>query len=342
MTTLAELAKLVGGEVVGDPELKINGVSGIEDAQAGTITLVASAKLLPTARESRASAFILSNAFPDIGRPGIKVNNPRLAFALILDYFAPKKRPGPGVHPSAVVGENVKFGEDVSVGPGVVIGDRVTLGDRVIIKPGVVIEDDVVIGEDSVIHPNVVLADRTIIGSRVIINAGTVIGSDGFGFVTVNGKHTKVPQIGNVVIEDDVEIGANVTIDRATVGTTRIKRGTKMDNLIQIGHNVVIGEDNIIVAMTGIAGSSHTGDRVTLAGQSGVTGHIKIGSDSLVMARGMVIGNLPPNSIVSGSPARPHSEDMRVLAAAGKLPEMLKTVREMQKRLADLEARLQS
>lgn len=339
MTTLAELAKLVGGEVTGDPGLEIHGVSGIEEAQSGTITLIASAKLLPMARESRASAFILSSTFPDIGRPGIRVNNPRLAFAMVLGYFAPKISQSPGVHPSAVIGSNVKFGEGVSIGAGVVIGERVTIGDRAIIKPGVIIEDDVVIGEETLIHANVVLVDHTIIGSRVIINAGTVIGSDGFGFVTVNGKHTKVPQIGNVVIEDDVEIGANVTIDRATVGTTRIRRGTKMDNLIQIGHNVSIGEDNLIVAMTGIAGSSHTGDRVTLAGQTGLTGHIKIGSDSLVMARGMVIGNLPPNSIVSGSPARPHSEDMRMLAASGKLPEMLKTIRDLQKRITDLETK---
>ena len=342
MATLAELANMVGGEVVGDPQLEVQGVSGIEDAQPGTITLVASAKLMEDARRSQASAFIFPKSLPDIGRPGIRLNNPRLAFALILEHFAPKYQQEIGSHPSAVIGKECKFGDDVSIGAMVVVGDRVTIGERSVIKPGVIIEDDVVIGQDTVVFPNAVIASRSIIGNRVVINAGTVIGSEGFGFVTTNGKHRKVPQIGRVILEDDIEIGANVTIDRATIGETRIKRGTKMDNLIQIGHNVVIGEDNLLVAMTGIAGSTQTGDRVTLAGQSGVVGHIKIGSDSVVMARGMVISSLPSNSIVSGAPARPHSDDMRIQAAAGKLPELLKTIRDLQRRVLDLEGRNRS
>lgn len=339
MATLGELAKLVGGEIVGDPQLVINGVSGIEETVPGTITLVASAKVLAVARESQASAFILANSLPDIQRPSIRVNNPRLAFAMILGYFGPKLDQQPGIHPSAVIGRESRFGENISIGAGVVIGDCVTLGDHVTIMPGVVISNDVVIGENSVIHPNVVIEYQSILGSRVIIHAGTVIGSDGFGFEQVEGKHVKVPQIGRVIIEDDVEIGANVAIDRATVGKTVIKRGTKMDNLIQIGHNVVVGEDNIIVALSGIAGSSHTGDRVTMAGQSAIIGHIEVGSDSIVMARGLVICNLPSNSIVSGVPARAHSDDMRIQAAAGKLPDMLKIIRDLQKRVAELEDR---
>lgn len=342
MATLADLAKLVGGEVVGDPDLEIQGVSGIEDAQPGSITLIASAKALAVARESRAAAFVMPNSLPDIQRPGIRVNIPRLAFAQIVEAFFPKKRPAGGVHPTAVVGEGCKIGEEVFIGAKVVIGNGVTIGDGTVIKSGVIIEDDVVIGEETLIFPNAVLLERTIIGNRVVVNAGAIIGSEGFGFVTVNGRHHKVPQIGNVVIEDDVEIGANVAIDRATLGTTRIKRGTKLDNLIQIGHNVVLGEDNILAGMSGIAGSAHTGDRVTLAGQAGVVGHIHIGSDSVVMARGMVINSLPSNSIVSGTPARAHSDDMRIQAAAGKLPEMLKTIRELQKKIADLEGRLLS
>lgn len=342
MATLAELAKLVGGEVVGDPQLEIQGVSGIEDAYPGTITLIASAKALAMARESRATAFVMPSSLPEIDQPGIRVNVPRLAFAQIVEVFHPKKRPASGIHPTVVVGDDCHIGDDVSIGAQVVIGHNVAIGDRVVIKPGVIIEDEVVIGEDTVIYPNAVIMDHTIIGSRVIINAGAIIGSEGFGFVTVNGKHHKVPQIGNVVIEDDVEIGANVTIDRATLGTTRIKRGTKLDNLIQIGHNVVLGEDNILAGMSGIAGSAHTGDRVTMGGQAGLVGHIHVGSDSVVMARGMVINSLPPNSIVSGAPARAHSDDMRVQAAAGKLPEMLKTIRELQKKLTDLEGRLLS
>lgn len=339
MATLAELAKLVGGEVVGDPQLEIQGISGIEDAQPGTITLIASAKAVSIARESRASAFVMPTSLPELQKPGIRVNVPRLAFAQIVEYFVPRKRPASGLHTTAVIGEDCRIGDDVSIGAKVVVGNRVTIGDRVVIKPGAIIEDDVVIGEDAIIYPNAVVLERTILGNRVIINSGAIIGSEGFGFVTVNGKHHKVPQIGNVIIEDDVEIGANVTIDRATLGSTRIKRGTKLDNLIQIGHNVVLGEDNILAGMSGIAGSAHTGDRVTLGGQAGLVGHIHVGSDSVVMARGMVINSLPPNSIVSGAPARAHSDDMRIQAAAGRLPDLLKALRELQKKVADLEGR---
>jgi UDP-3-O-[3-hydroxymyristoyl] glucosamine N-acyltransferase len=207
-----------------------------------------------------------------------------------------------------------------------------------VLHPGVVLYDEVEIGDDTEIYANVVLGAQTIVGQRVIIHPGTVIGGDGFGFEkTPKGNHFKVPQVGRVVIEDDVEIGSNVTIDRATTGQTLIGAGTKIDNLVQIGHNVQIGKDNIMVAMSGIAGSTKVGDRVTIAGQAGINGHITIGDDTVVFARSMVISSLEPNSIISGQPARPHAEDMRIQAAAGKLPELLKTVRQLEKRLAELE-----
>ena len=178
------------------------------------------------------------------------------------------------------------------------------------------------------------------IGSKVQIHSGTIIGADGFGYVTVDGKHLKVPQVGKVRIEDEVEIGANVTVDRATTGTTLIKRGTKIDNLVQIAHNCQIGEDNIVIALVGVAGSTKLGDRVTMAGKSSVVGHVKIGDDSIVAAHSLVINSLPTNSFVSGTPARPHAEDMRIQAAAGRLPELLKEIRELQKKVADLEGRV--
>lgn len=337
MATLGTLAELVQGQVVGDKNLEITGVAGLEDAQPGMISLVATVKVADLAKESKASAFIIPSNLPELGLTCIKVDNPRLAFAKILWYFHPKPEAAEGIHPSAVIEEGFKHGSGCSIGPLVYIGKNVTFGERVRIHPGVVIEDDTVIGNDTEIYSNAVIRNRTEIGDRVIIHPGTVIGADGFGFVTVKGEHFKVPQVGRVRIEDDVEIGANVTIDRATTGETLIKKGTKIDNLVQIGHNVQVGEGNIIVSMAGIAGSTRLGDRVTLAGQSGIVGHISIGSDSVVAARGMVIGNLPPNSFVSGQPARPHAEDMRIQAAAGKLPDLLKTIRNLEKRLTELE-----
>ena len=340
MATLGELAELVNGKVVGDSEIEISGVSGLEDAKLGEISFVATTKVLNLVKTSQASAFIFPPNLKDLGFKGIEVDNPRLAFAHILWYFNPKPVLQEKIHPSAVIGEGFNCDAGCHISPLVYIGDNVKLGKRVNIHPGVVIEDNVEIGDDTEIYSNVVIRERTIIGRKVVIHPGTVIGGDGFGFVTVNGEHFKVPQVGIVVIEDEVEIGSNVTIDRATTGQTLIKRGTKIDNLVQIGHNVEVGLNNIIVAMSGVAGSTKLGERVTMAAQSGITGHVTIGNDTVVAGRGMVISSLPPNSFVSGQPARPHGEDMRIQAAAGKLPELLRTIRQMEKRLAELEGKI--
>jgi len=331
---------MVEGEFIGDGEITITGVGGIEDVQPGGITMVATAKVAVAAEGSCAAAVIVPSGLPPLRKPMLKVANPRLAFARILEVFAPRPCFAPGIHPSAVVSPSLQAGPDCSIGPLVSVGDRVTLGARVVLYPGVVIGDDVEIGDDTVIHANVVIREGTSIGRRAIVHGGTVIGSDGFGFVPSNGHYVKIPQIGRVVIEDEVEIGANVTIDRATTGVTLVKRGTKTDNLVQIAHNVVVGEDCALVALAGIAGSARLGNRVSLGGQAGVVGHLVIGSDSVIAARALVINNLPPNSYVSGAPARPHGEDMRIAAAIGKVPELLKTVRELQKRLAELEDRV--
>ncbi|MGE5557125.1 MAG: UDP-3-O-(3-hydroxymyristoyl)glucosamine N-acyltransferase [Bacillota bacterium] len=341
MKTLKELAELVGGELNGPPDLKITGVGGLEHVRQGQITFVSKANLIPQAEICPASAVVMSRALPLLNKPMIRVDNTRLAFAKIMTLFVPAPSFTPGIDKTAVIGPEAKIGRKVYIGPLVSIGSHVKIADGVAIYPGAVIEDHVEIGEGTILHANVVVRYNCKIGAGVIIHAGTVIGSDGFGFVTMEDKkHFKVPQIGNVVIEDDVELGANVAVDRATTGTTLIKRGTKMDNLVQIAHNVEIGEDCQVVAMTGVAGSTKIGDRVTLAGQSGIVGHLTIGNDSIVAARGMVIGNLPPRSFVSGQPARPHTEEMRIAALQSKLPDLFKTIRNLEKRIADLEGKI--
>jgi UDP-3-O-[3-hydroxymyristoyl] glucosamine N-acyltransferase len=341
MPSLFELARLVGGEVAGDGNVEINGVAGLDDAKAGDISFIATNRVLETALNSQATALVVPLNSPGLDKPVIKVPNPRYAFAQIIGFFAPKKEFKPGIHASAQIGRDFQ-GENVSIGPLVCIGDEVQIGRGTVIYPGVVIDDRVIIGQNSIIHANVVIREDTVIGDSVQIHAGTVIGSDGFGYETVDGRHIKVPQIGKVVIEDDVEIGANVTIDRAKTGVTLIKRGTKIDNLVQIAHNCQIGADNILCGQAALAGTAKTGDRVTLAGRAGLVGHIKVGDDSVVAASAVVISSLAPNSFVSGNPARPHAEDMRIQAAAGRLPDLIKEIRELQKKVAELEGRISS
>jgi UDP-3-O-[3-hydroxymyristoyl] glucosamine N-acyltransferase len=341
MPSLFELARLVGGEVAGDGNVEISGISGLDEAKAGDISFISSNRGLEMALSSQATALVVPGDSSDINKPVIKVPNPRLAFAQLLAFFAPKKEFTPGIHASAQIGRDFKA-ENVSIGPLVCIGDQVQIGQGTIIYPGVVIDDRVVIGQNSIIHANVVIREDTVIGNGVQIHAGTVIGSDGFGYETVDGKHVKVPQVGRVVIEDEVEIGANVTIDRATAGKTLIKKGTKIDNLVQIAHNCQIGVDNLLCGQAAMAGSTKTGDRVILAGRAGLVGHIKVGDDSVVAASAVVISSLAPNSFVSGHPARPHAEDMRIQAAAGRLPDLIKEIRELQKKVAELEERITS
>ncbi len=338
MASLSRLAALVGGEVTGNGELEITGVSGIEDPRPGTITLIGGEKVLAKAEKNPAAAFIFPKNLPlPPGLAGIKVDNPRLAFAKILWFFHPPQAFPPGVHSSAVIEEGFKHGEGCYIGPLVFIGKNVTIGNRVVIHPGAVIEEETEIGDETEIHANAVIKSRTRLGKRVIIHAGVVIGSDGFGYVPDQGRHFKIPQVGRVIIEDDVEIGANTTVDRATTGVTLIKRGTKIDNLVQVAHNVEIGQDSLIVAQTGIAGSARLGDRVTLAGQAGIKDHVTVGADTVIASRGMVIGDVPPGAFYSGQPARSHPEEMRIKAATGRLPELLKKVKDLEKRLAELE-----
>ncbi len=338
MPSLKELAQLVQGETIGDSMVEINGIAGIDDAGPGNITLVTSIRVIESANQSKASAMIVPANITELAKPAIKVTNPRLAFAQILNYFYPPQKYLPGIDPSAVIGTNFK-GEGCTVRSLVHIGDDVIIGKNTIIHPGAVIEDRVTIGENAIIHANVVIRKDCMIGNNVQIHAGTVIGADGFGYVPVNGKQIKIPHVGTVRIEDDVEIGANTAIDRATTGTTLVKRGAKIDNLVQIGHNCVIGEDCLLCGNSGMAGSSKLGNRVVLAGKAGVVDHVYIGDDSVAAGNSVVIGNLPPNSFVSGNPGRPHAEDMRIQAAMGRLPDLLKEMKELKKKIAELEGK---
>ena len=347
--TVSELAQFVQGRVFGDGQTVIRGIAAIEDAQTGDITFAESARFLQNAAQSQASAILapdvadLDNALANGGlskKTLIQVANPRLAFAQLLDLFAPERYQVREIHRTAIIGTDFRHGVNAFIGANCVLGDNVRLGDNVTIHPLVYLGDDVEIGDNTIVYPNVSLLRGTVIGACCILHSGSVFGADGYGYLTSGGKHRKVPQIGNVAVGSDVEIGANVTIDRARTGTTRIGRGTKIDNLVHIGHNCEIGEDCLIVAQVGLAGGVETGKNVIIAGQAGVKEQVKIGEQSVIAAQSGVFGDIAPRTHVSGYPARPHKESLKVSAAANQLPEMLKAFRDMEKRITELEARL--
>jgi UDP-3-O-[3-hydroxymyristoyl] glucosamine N-acyltransferase len=270
----------------------------------------------------------------------ILVGDPYFAFAKIVQFFHTQPYRPLGISPLASIGKGVQLGKDLSIHPFVRIEDHTRIADRVTLYPGTFVGEGCEIGEDCLIYPNVTIREKTRIGKRVILHSGTVIGSDGFGFATREGRHHKILQVGTVVIEDDVELGANVTVDRAALGKTVIKRGTKVDNLVQIAHNVVIGEDCLIVAQVGISGSTELGHHVILAGQVGVIGHLKIGEGVRVGAQSGVVQDIPPGQTVSGSPTIPHRKWLRLQAAIPELPEVIKRVRDLEKKVETLEKTL--
>jgi UDP-3-O-[3-hydroxymyristoyl] glucosamine N-acyltransferase len=339
---LRELAQWVDGTVVGDGEIEISGVAAIEEAQAGEITFVANPKYLPKLSKTHASAIIVSKEVTQADKPLLCVTNPYLAFAKILTLFSHKPYQPKGIDSNTWISPTAKLGKDLTFYPFVYIGDRCSIGDRVTLYPGVYVGEDSSIGEDSILHSNVSIYSGTILGKRVILHSGVVVGSDGFGYVKEGKKNVKIPQVGRVEIEDDVEIGANTTIDRATLGKTIIRRGVKIDNLVQVAHNVAIGENSIIVAQVGISGSTKIGSNVTLAGQVGVVGHVEIGDNVMVGAQAGVTHDLPANQGYVGSPALPHREFLRAITVFPKLPEMRKTLIEIEKRIKKIEEALSS
>ncbi len=334
---LKELADWVGGTVTGDGEVEIHGVASIEEAKGGEITFIANPKYLSKLNETRASAVIVSPEVTSAEKALLSVKNPYLAFARILALFSHKPYQPRGVDPHAWVSPTAQLGKDLTVYPLVYIGDRCRIGDRVTLYPGVYMGEDSSIGEDSILQANVSVYPGMVIGKRVILHSGVVVGSDGFGYAKEGKKNFKIPQVGKVEIEDDVEIGSNTSIDRGALGNTVIRRGAKIDNLVQVAHNVVIGEDSVICGQVGISGSTRVGNNVTLAGRVGLTGHITIGDNVMVGAYSGVHHDLAANQAYTGTPVLPHREFLRVMSVFPKLPEMKKTLAEIERRLKKME-----
>jgi UDP-3-O-[3-hydroxymyristoyl] glucosamine N-acyltransferase len=342
LCTLNKLAALVQGEVVGDGNLQVSGLNGIDYAGSDEITFVTGIKAAAGLRKTKAAACIVPLDLVDPGIPHIRAENPECAAAIIHSYFLARPFVALGIHPSAHIGRDCGIHEKVSLGPQVVVGERVRIAAGVTIHPGAVIGDDCLIGEDTIIYPNVTIGPDTIIGRRVVIHAGAAIGSDGFGYATDHktGIHLKKPQVGNVRIDDDVEIGANSCVDRAAFGTTRIRSGVKIDNLVMVAHNVDIGANSILVGQVGIAGSTTLGRNVVLAGMAGVAGHLHIGDRSMVAAMSGVHTDLKDGSRVGGAPAFDVKEWAKASAVFARLPDMYKEIRRLRKEIESLHHQL--
>lgn len=330
--TLEEIAKIIDGKIEENKNIVITGLAGLTEAKKGEISFLADKKYLPQLEKTEAGAIIVSEDIFIPGKNLIKVKNPYLALSKLLNLidkkFASGRHPQ-GIHPTAIIGKNVILGKDIVLGAYTVIEDNTIIGDKTVIYPFCFIGQESKIGKNCLLYSHISIRERISIGDRVIIHSGTVIGSDGFGFLEIEGKQEKIPQIGTVEIGDDVEIGANCTIDRATLGKTKIGSGTKIDNLVQIGHNVEIGKNCILSAQVGIAGSTKIGNNVIFGGQSGVADHITIGDTVRIAARAGVIGNLPNNITVSGFPAREHKKMLKIQALTDRLPELYGYFRKM-------------
>ncbi len=338
---LSELARLTGARVEERfNDVEVTGAAGLDEAEPGHVAFLANPRYTPRVQTTRASAVFLAEGVEAV-REDIAVlfaRDPYLAYTRALRLFNPEPEFEPLVHPSAVVDPSARLGEGVAIGASTVVGSDVEIGDGVRLFPNVTVYDGVSIGEGSVIHSGVALREGTIVGARVRIHNNAVVGSDGFGYAKdEEGRWLKIPQTGRVVVEDDVEIGAGTTIDCASVGETRIARGAKIDNLVQIGHSCTVGEDALICAQVGLAGSSRVGRRVILAGQVGVAGHLEIGDDAVLTAKSATSHNVPAGKVLSGIPAFDNREWLRSTAAFRRLGEMQRTVRTLEARLAALE-----
>lgn len=336
--SLKQVAELVCGVLFGDGEIVITGINEPELADTGDICFVYDRKLYNVLYKTKASAVILPEKVEGLNIPQIVVDDPYFAFVKLLNIiYTEKQNLNRCIHPTAILGEEVKLGCNLGIGPYSVISDNVKIGDNTLIGANVFIGKNVEIGDNVVIYPHVVIREDVVIGNNVIIHSGTVIGSDGFGYIQRSGKHLKVPQVGRVVIEDDVEIGANVTIDRATISETRIAKGTKIDNLVHIAHNVKIGENVLILAQVGIAGSSKIGDNTILAGQTGVTDHITVGSNVIAGPRTGIVQDVKDNSIVWGTPPIPFKEQKKIAVASRRLPKLIIEISELKQKLNKIE-----
>jgi UDP-3-O-[3-hydroxymyristoyl] glucosamine N-acyltransferase len=336
--TLDTVARAIDGTVVGDGSVEITGVAGIREAREGELTFLANPRYEAYLECTNASAIIVAENHRESRKPLIQNPNPYLAFLKAVRFFqGEEERPAPGVHASAVVARDASVDATASVGPHVVVERGAAVGPRAVIHAGCYIGAGSRVGEGSLLYPNVTLRENCVLGDRVIVHPGAVIGSDGFGFVRDGLIHRKLPQVGNVVVEDDVELGACVTIDRATTGTTRIGAGSKIDNLVQIAHNVQIGRNCIVVAQVGISGSTVLGDDVVLAGQVGIVGHIEIGAGAVIGAKSGVSKSVKAGERLFGYPALPVGQAKRIEASLRHLPELIQTVRKLRRRVEELE-----
>ncbi len=335
---LGDIARALGCELAGDPEIQITGVAGMEHAKPGELTFLANPKYAHKVKETRASAILVAEALRDSPIASLVSKNPYLDFARALELFYQPPKPQPGIHPLASVAKSARIGEGASIGPFAVVGENVTIGRNATLHPHVVIYDSARIGDDFLAHSHSVVREFCRVGHRVILQNGVVIGGDGFGFAKrADGTHYKIVQSGPAVIEDDVEIQSLTSIDRATVGETRVKRGAKIDSLVQVGHACVVGEDNIICAQTGLAGSSILERNVLLAGQVGISGHLTIHDNAIVYAQSGVGGDVEAGGRISGSPAFAANVWLRAITAFPKLPELVKLVRDLKKKVEELE-----
>ena len=343
--TVAEITQLVRGELVGDGQVQVTGCSGIQEAKNGDITFLADPKYLSQAEKTEASAIIIPKQMPASQVPGktvIRADNPSFAFTQVLNHFLkgqPQQHPK-GIHATAVIAAGAKVAKTASVGAYTVVEGKVAIGEGTVIYGHCHIGHGSVIGKHCLVYPHVTVREDVTIGNGVIIHSGTVVGSDGFGYVTVDGKHVKIPQVGTVVVEDDVEIGANVTIDRARFDKTVIGQGTKIDNLVQIAHNVMIGKHCLIISQTGISGSTHLGNYVVTGGQAGVAGHLTIGDGAMVAAKSGVSKSINPGEVVQGYPARPLKEAFKSYAHIQRLDHYVDLIKDLKKRIAELEKKI--
>lgn len=339
--TSRQIAELAGGRLVGPADLAVHGVAALDAASPDRVSFLGNPRYARQVLPSAAGVVLVPDSFapePPAGRAWVVCADPSAAFATIVAEFAPPPiQFPPGIHPSAVISEDASVPDSVHVGPNAVIGPRAAVGAKSVIGAGVVLGHESRIGADCLLHPNVTIRERCILGDRVIIHPGTVIGSDGFGYISGPTGHRKIPQVGIVRIDDDVEIGACVAVDRARFGATWIKRGAKIDNLVQIAHNVVVGEDCLIVAQVGIAGSSHLGRGVVIAGQVGIAGHLELHDGAVVMAQSGIGKDVPPGAVMFGSPAVSRKEYIRERAAIHGIPKLKQAVARLEQRLDELE-----
>jgi len=332
MFTASEIARQLDGQVIGDPATPLSGFAPAPAARSGDLTFAENENFFHKAEQSAAAAILIDGPYTSACKTLIRVANARVGFARVLPLFFPERAFAPGIHPSSVCASSAEIDPAAHIGPFCVIGEKVKIGPKAVLRGGNHIGDNCIIGAGAQLFPNAVLYSQTQIGRRVRVHAGAVIGGDGFGYVLDAGIQRKIPQVGQVIIHDDVEIGANVTIDRGALGPTIIGQGTKIDNLVQIGHNVIIGEHCLVVAQVGIAGSTRIGSDTTLAGQVGMAGHLKIGNKVIIAAQSGVMHDVPDGGKWLGSPAQPDRQAKRQLIALQQLPELIRRVSELEKR----------